>query len=131
MYSDYLDLQWKERGRSWEEGVDCWGLVLLFYEKELGFKVEDHLDAYTKVIDPQIDTRINREIHSVWSKVDEPRTGDVVLGLYGKRAMHTGVYVSPNLVLHIERNNSPVFEDLDGIEWKHRLLGYYRHQNLM
>lgn len=128
--NNYSDVFFKERGRT-REGVDCWGLVCLFYKDFFNIELEDHLDCYSSVTDRTIAVRAQREIETVWQNVKEPRKGDVILCRLAGRPMHVGLYIPIGNMLHIERGSYPVIEELGGIKWKNRILGFYRHKNLM
>ncbi len=45
MYVPYLLIPYKAMGRSWD-GADCYGLIMLFYEKEFGIKLKDSPEEY-------------------------------------------------------------------------------------
>ena len=48
--NSYIGIPYKNRGRD-RSGVDCWGLVQLWYQEQLGITVDDYLYAYTAAND--------------------------------------------------------------------------------
>lgn len=124
------DIPFLEHGRD-EDGLDCWGLVKIFYEREMGVILPDLLGKYEDTKDLGIADIVMDLAANDWTKIREPQNGDVVLCRMRSRPMHVGVYKHPHLMLHIEQGNSPILDKLDGIKWEKRILGIYRLKSLM
>lgn len=128
----FLRLRWKEFGRTWEQGVDCWGLVLLWYRSHYGILLAPHpgmsytgrngikrLEDYVAEID---------EAETNWNPVAHPRTGDVVKISSPANPLHVGIYIEPDKMLHITVGKSAAVVDLKDPEWASRGKTYYRHR---
>jgi len=126
---DYIGLPYKAKGRE-VSGLDCYGLVYLFYRDKLGLKIpsysEDYLHSehWSSVAEAIIKNLPN------WVKVDKPKYGDMlvfnILGL----PVHTGIYLGPNDFLHSFMKTNSCIERLDSITWNRRLQGIYRWQKI-
>jgi len=125
----YSDLCFKERGRD-RDGVDCWGLVCMYYKDVFNLNLQDHLDCYETTKDPSIVERMSEQIGDPWVDVLAPKQGDVVLCRMASRPMHVGVYIDGGFMLHIESGNSPVLEKIKCLKWTKRIAGFYRHKAL-
>lgn len=131
----YTQLPFKARGRD-ESGVDCWGLVALFYKREFGVILETY-----QGIDPTSQFTVAKLIEigrELWEPVDTPRTGDVVTMVSrGLRSLvsHLGVIVplsrSVTGVLHTERSTGTIIQPLDHhyLSQRVREIRRYRHDN--
>ena len=123
-YEKYIGIPYVTNGRT-EEGVDCWGLVRLFYRDELNIDLPSYDTAY---YGPSDDERIASlmDLHKGdWSKQDNPKVGDVcVFNILGEPC-HVGIYIGNNKFLHSRENRDSVIESLDNVKWKNRLEGIY------
>ncbi len=100
--SRYCAIKFTEKGEGWH-GCDCWGLVRLFYQEELGIELDDFRNLYSGVRDMASILAIAEEQRKKWRKVfGERQVGDVVEIPLGKRNYHVGVIAAPGWVLHIE-----------------------------
>lgn len=126
-FNHYVDscIPFKEKGRGYE-GLDCWGLVALFYKEQMGIDLPDYLSVYENTKDKKIAETIIAEKSVKWESVDNPINGDVVLCRMRRRPMHVGVFQSPHYMLHIEDGQTPQTEKINGAKWEKRILGYYR-----
>lgn len=131
-YNYYIEqnIPFLEKGRT-EIGLDCWGLIQLFYKRELNIVLPGYTECYKTTKDSSIADKIFSESLTNWENVDEPQNGDVVLCRMRNRPMHVGVYKEPGFMLHIEEGCSPILERLDGIKWQKRILGIFRLKSLM
>ena len=129
-FSWYVDqnIPFAEKGRD-IAGVDCWGLVRLFYKRELNIDLPVFLESYRNTKDVAIAAKILEQKEMSWLEAAEPKSGDVVLCRMRSRPMHVGIYKHPGLMLHIEKNQSPTIEPLGSLKWCNRVLGIYRLKN--
>lgn len=96
-YEDLLGVQYKEHGRSVQDGFDCYGLVIECCRRA-GTPIPDLFYSDVKVdcgtAEKDFITRMNLE------KVDEPKNGDIVECAF-ENNLHCGYIVDDNLnVLH-------------------------------
>ena len=124
-YDKYIGLPYKSNGRD-ESGLDCWGLVRLFYKNELGIDLPSYSELYTGGIDPSISTAIQSNM-SDWEVVPAGTPGDVCLfNIYGEPA-HVGIYIGSNKFLHIRESKDSVIESLGNQQWSKRFVGFYKY----
>lgn len=121
----YVGIPFKEKGRD-ESGLDCWGLVRLWYDKELGIELPSYIDVYQTTKDIEITETIKKEQAIKWESVEKPVRGDVVLLRIKGLPWHVGIYLGDNRILHVEQGCDSVIENLGRSKWKNRILGYYR-----
>jgi cell wall-associated NlpC family hydrolase len=120
-----MNIPFKEKGRDLG-GLDCWGLVKLFYQEELGITLPDYQENYKKTSDAEIADTIEVESEKDWISVDSAINGDVILCRMRGRPMHVGIYKAPHFMLHIERGNTVALEKINNSKWKHRILQIVR-----
>jgi len=124
-YDKYIGLRYKDNGRD-IDGIDCWGLVRLYYKEELNIDLPSYVDEYTGPYDTNV-TRAISLYKDSWNKTTTPAPGDVVLfNIYGEPA-HVGVYVGNNKFLHCREGRDSVVESLANIKWNKRLDGIYKY----
>jgi len=124
-YDKYIGLPYKDNGRD-ATGIDCWGLVCLFYKNEFDITLPSYQDEYLGANDPNL-INIIEDYKNKWTSTTTPRVGDVVLfNIYGEPA-HVGVYVGNNKFLHARENKDVVVESLNNAKWTKRLEGIYEY----
>lgn len=124
-YNKYIGLPYKDNGRD-VSGLDCWGLVRLFYKQELGIDLPSYADLYTSGSDPLIPEAINTYKDS-WELLDSGSPGDVCLfNILGEPA-HVGIYIGDNKFLHVREGMDSVIESLTSTQWSKRFSGFYKY----
>jgi cell wall-associated NlpC family hydrolase len=127
--ADYIGLPYADRGRDARTGLDCWGLVRLFYAEQFGLDLPSHTERYLScTAREQTAALVAHETARAWYAVAAPHYGDVVaLTVYG-RPFHVGVVLNDGLFLHTLRpSQGAVIESLRAPVWAPRIDGYYRH----
>lgn len=123
----YIGLPYSPKGRD-TTGLDCWGLVRLFYKQELGIDVPSYVQDYSDPSDRQSVSSAILDNLKFWKKRDKPEYGDLlvfnILGL----PLHTAVYIGNGDFLHAFKNTNSCIERLSSITWRRRLVGVYRWQ---
>lgn len=125
----YLGTAYSHRGRKKETGLDCYGLIICIY-KDLGLDLLD-------LIEYEIDWSKNGKNYFIdnyadqWEKVVVNHVYDVVLFRnYLGIANHAGVVLTQNRFIHCCKAGC-VIQKLSDPTWKNRIVGFYRHKNLM
>lgn len=124
--------EYVERGIFYKAGgreglaLDCWGLVRVFYDEQLGIQLPSYEHVNTDLSLLECAKMFEQESFTKWVEVPEPRSGDVVLLKTRRRAMHVGIFIKGGSVLHIEENQMAVIEPLDGWKWQNRVISYIR-----
>lgn len=126
-YNSYIGLPYESNGRT-RAGVDCWGLVRLFYAEQLHIELPDYSELYSGAWDPELSSVI--ELHkSGWAETSDAQPGDVCLfNIYGEPA-HVGVYLGNRKFLHAREGRDSVVESLDSHQWSRRFGGFYRYSS--
>ena len=123
-FDRYVGLPWKSGGRGFD-GVDCYGLVWLFYAHELGTSIRSFAEAYSNAEDRSE----TAELFSVGVDGRLPAKaapGAVVLIRRGKLPCHVGIAAPGRRILHIEKRDglsvmAPITASLSN-----RIEGYFR-----
>lgn len=113
-----------------ESGADCWGLVVLFYEKEF----DVNLPKYEEVLPDEATGHttttkgaivIAETLDSV-EEVSDPQYGDIVLLRVMGMPIHVGIVVGRNEMLHTRSSTGPLIENYTEIKWKRRVQSFHR-----
>ena len=129
----YLTIPIKQGGRSWE-GVDCWGLAVVLYKEELGIELPsmDHVDWNSGA---KVCNAMAEESSRDWIEVErnERRKFDVVSLRIRTTPWHVGILIDDKRFIHADANpgRGVVVERLDGMHWKSRIVGYFRHPDMV
>jgi cell wall-associated NlpC family hydrolase len=121
----YIGLPYAPKGRG-SEGVDCWGLVQLFYQRELGIAVPSYVEEYVSPDDRLTVSQAILANIGKWEAALTLEPGDMLLFSILGLPLHTGVYIGDNDFLHAFRNTNSCIERLNSITWGRRLIGAYR-----
>lgn len=126
-YTKYIGLPYKDNGRD-ETGLDCWGLVRLFYKNELNIDLPSYDNLYIGGSDPAIANAINTHKDG-WDEVDVGSTNDVCLfNIFGE-PVHVGIYLGNNKFLHVREGKDSVVESLDNSQWSKRFIGFFKYNS--
>jgi cell wall-associated NlpC family hydrolase len=123
--NSYIGIPYTNRGRD-REGVDCWGLVQLWYQEQLNITVDDYLYAYTAANDFESVSDAIKKHKKEWKAVDEPQFGDVLVFKIAGYPMHVGIKMHGDDFLHAFQGTQSCLERLSGIAWNRRLHEVYR-----
>ncbi len=133
--NNYVGVPFLDRGNSME-GSDCWGLM----EMVLHEQFEVTLPEYERFEygDGSERKRISDYMMQManeypWKKIDveEAKAGDVLLLRMSGFKTHVSVVVARGWMLHTEEGIDSVLERYDGTSWKNRVVGTYRHAQLI
>lgn len=126
-YDKYVGIPYLVNGRDYS-GIDCWGLVCLYYRDELGIELPSYQEAYENPAETRVEKAISLYKNS-WNSTTTPDVGDVVLfNIYGE-PRHIGIYVGNNMFLHSRDNKDSVIESLASPRWASRIEGIYKYAN--
>ena len=125
---DYIGIPFVADGRD-RSGCDCWGLVRMVYQNELGIDLPVHSGALANTTAASL-RRVAAvaagEISRRWERVTEPKAFDVALLRRGKINCHVGVVAGPGIMLHVEDGIDAALEHYDGAQWKEKIAGFFR-----
>lgn len=121
----YLKIPYKFNGRAFD-GVDCWGLVILFYKYHLNKKVIDlenkaeNLESYSK------DNFFIENYHKQWEKVINLKEYDLIFFKNSSNIVnHCGIYLSNNIFMQATSKHGITFCKINSL-WKSKIQGFYR-----
>lgn len=124
----FIGIPYRHKACGWD-GVDCWGLVRLFYREQFSIELPDYNGRIGSFNDSDVTAAaVNHalKVHS-WSRAlrfDE--LGVVlVLRILGQPA-HVGVSLGSGQFLHCMRGCNSVVENIDRSPWDARIMGHYR-----
>ena len=129
----YQQIPWADRGRDWH-GVDCWGLVWLFYREEAGIELPSYAEDYASAEESDEIARLIAGAESGWILVDDARLGDVVVFLLpqacGLVPCHLGVVITPGDMLHTTRGGGSRLQRYGDRAWPFAIHGIFRHSRV-
>ena len=124
-YNKYIGLPYSSHGRDMS-GLDCWGLVCVFYKNEFDVELPSYSDLYTSANGPEVPQAIN-QYRDTWQSVSTGKPGDLCLfNIYGEPA-HVGIYVGDNKFLHAREGRDSVIESLASSQWSKRFQGFFTY----
>ena len=129
-FERYINIPWKLGGRD-ISGLDCWGLVRLVYQEQLGRKLPSFVDD-PHALDLTVSGRAKAfKAHlPEFYRVPEGAPFDIATMKIGGTLWHVGILVSlPYTVLHIEDEEGSKVEDWSRREDFLQFGGFYRVRN--
>lgn len=125
----YVGTPYKDKGRTRENGVDCWGLVRLVYHDLLGVDLPSLGDGYSSASDRCAVARLVCGQKWAWEMLDSgtERPLDLVLLRIGDAECHVGIVAERGLMLHVLRGRNAVVERYGGPSWRNRVASLWRY----
>lgn len=114
-------------GLDYEPPHGCFRLIEQVYRDLYGIELGgldeglDQADSHSRT------ARIQRALAELCIEVDGPREGDVVI--IRNRPWHIGLVIEPGLMLHSYRGGTSCIENYQGMRWKSRVQGFFRHKS--
>jgi cell wall-associated NlpC family hydrolase len=108
-WRSYVGIPFKERGRD-RSGCDCWGLVRLVLAEQKGIRLPAFDGRYESVRDRDLVQSIRREFAPLCRRIEVPEPMDIVLFDFSAGALHVGLVVDPQHMLHVEEGKKTVRE---------------------
>ena len=124
-YKDLIGIPFRLHGRSPEDGLDCYGLVMEVYRR-MGIDLFDY-DYDDSPRNTGADLFEEHKAHEFSEVVGPPQEGDVVV-LGNGMGTHCGVFVRGNRVLHARDSVGVVSEAVRSL--KPFIVGVHRHKCL-
>lgn len=126
--NDYVGIPFESKGRS-KNGADCWGLVRLVYEDELGIELPDFGELYRS---PASYSDIGRGIQSdlfmdLWRPIEKPESGDLIIIRWANNPAHVGIIASETEMLHTLQATDAVIQKFTSRIYLTRIWGFFRH----
>ena len=124
-YNKYIGLPYTSNGRD-ESGIDCWGLVRLFYKQEYDIELPSYTEEYSGAYDTRI-LEMMDQYKNNWSQVQTPEIGSVIVFNILGEPFHVGIYIGGDKFIHARDGMDSVVESVNSPKWAKRIEGYYKH----
>lgn len=128
----WVGIPYIDGGRT-KDGCDCWGLLRLFMKEEAGIDLPEHTDvsaSHILAISKRMDAAVSTD---VWNEVSQYHRFDCVVMSHPHRDVrfHCGVMIDRSRMLHIYETTDSVIMRTDHPLIRGRMLGVYRHKDLL
>lgn len=127
MINHLIGIPYLSKGRNPEQGLDCWGLLRVFYREFMGLELPSYDDTYADAFDQAATATAIAANQNQWHMVSVPAFGDAILCRLNGQPCHVGIFLGNNQMLHTQSGHDSALDMIDGIKWKNRLAGFYRH----
>jgi hypothetical protein len=124
-YNKYVGLPYATNGRD-ESGIDCWGLVRLFYKQEYNLDLPSYTEEYSGAYDDRI-LQMMEEYKDNWAQTTTPQPGSVIVFNILGEPFHVGVYIGEDKFVHAREGMDSVVESINSPKWNKRIEGYYNY----
>ena len=124
-YNKYIGLPYAANGRD-QSGIDCWGLVRLFYKQEYNIDLPSYTEEYSGAYDTRILQMIDQYKNN-WTETTTPEIGSVIVFNILGEPFHVGVYIGEDKFIHARDGMDSVIESLNSPRWSKRIEGYYNY----
>lgn len=125
-----IGVPWVNRSCNFNE-MDCWGLVILYYQYVLGISLKD-IDGY-KSKTSCIELEAIPEAKRHWIKINAPVNHCVFIAYQNQQPGHVGVVID-SYVLHAKGNETHggqvQYNRLDAITRCYQKVEFYEYANL-
>lgn len=123
----FIGLPYKDHGRS-REGMDCWGMCVLFYREVFQVELPLLTDEYLSAEDGESVAGCVDKARVRWLEVQEPEFGDVLLFRIMGWPTHVGIYIGNGDFLHALKGSNSCIDRIRSLTWKSRHIRTYRWQ---
>lgn len=121
----YVGIPFLAGGRD-HSGLDCWGLVRLFYKNELAIDLPSFKSDYDISDNERIKELIAQYCEG-WDITTTPHHGDVVVFNILGEAVHVGIMLNTTQFLHVRENSDSAVDNINNVKWNRRVEGFYRY----
>lgn len=127
--NNFLKIPYKFQGRNFD-GVDCWGLVVLFFKIHLKREIIDLDNEDYTFENYKKDNLFIENYHKQWEKIETPKAYDLIFFKDKETGLvtHCGIYLWNNFFLQATAKHNVTFCRLS-VEFKNKIEGFYRIKN--
>lgn len=123
--AEYIGIPYQINGRD-RDGIDCWGLVRLVYQEQLGKQIPSYAGYYDHAEDYDGFATAFDEGIADWQEVTEPKEFDSIWVRLMGIDCHTGVMLDNGKMLHAMVGAESCIVDISTKAWQRRVIGCYR-----
>ena len=123
--AEYIGIPYQINGRD-RDGIDCWGLVRLVYQEQLGKQIPSYAGYYDHAEDYDGFATAFDEGIADWQEVTEPKEFDSIWVRLMGIDCHTGVMLDNGKMLHAMVGAESCIVDVSTKAWQRRVIGCYR-----
>jgi len=125
----YVGIPFCDKGRTREEGCDCWGLVRLALLEQQGIALPSYVEAYQTSDDREEVARlIAGQAPLIGHEVtlDGAQPFDILVLRVEGQPFHCGLVVDPPKFLHTQARVNAAIDDYTRPHWRRRILDVVR-----
>lgn len=129
-YLEYLKIPYLHMGRDFA-GADCFGLVRLFYQRELGIDLPDYTTPYDQ--EWWREGNLLQDLYQEYgfSKVATLQYGDLIMFKNSTTVPgHLGINLTDFQFMHMARSGVAITSTLQGL-WARQIHSVYRHKEAL
>ena len=127
-YTDLIGVPFQNRGRDYEHGLDCYGLVKEVYKRH-GIEIPEYDADYNDM------ERINELIEGntqgyPWRELAEPKVPCLIAIRFGSPVgvvNHTAVYIGGGKFIHTRERVGVCIDRINNPAWRRVIVGFYEY----
>ena len=128
IYTDLIGVPFQNRGRDYEHGLDCYGLVKEVYKRH-GIEIPEYDADYNDM------ERINELIEGntqgyPWRELTEPKVPCLIAIRFGSPVgvvNHTAVYIGGGKFIHTRERVGVCIDRISNPAWRRVIVGFYEY----
>lgn len=126
--SKYIGIKYKDKGGT-QSGIDCYGLVRLFYKDEFNIELPDYRSFYSSSTDQEsVSNAVLTKRSQVLEEVEVPEFGDIIIFNIKGYPVHVGIYLEKGDFLHSLSGRDSCIENLRSLTWSRRVDSIWRYK---
>lgn len=127
---DYIGIPFLDKGRDPAQGLDCWGLVRVFYQTEMGIDLPSLTEDYPTTEDRETISRLVNGHRIGWPliPIGEEQYGDIIVFRLLGSQCHMGVVMGNGIFLHVMEGMNSCLDNYRRPQWRSRVEGFHRHE---
>jgi cell wall-associated NlpC family hydrolase len=129
-FSKYINIPYVKGGRDIDNpdnGLDCWGLVVLFYKNEFNviLPTYDDISTANRGVGEVSGDLMLTDTYKHFKSTPTSKPADLILLRIGAHPIHIGIVKDNRMMLHATDGGS-VIETYKGIKWQQRIHSFVR-----
>ena len=128
--TDLIGVPFKNRGRDYHEGLDCYGLVKEVY-KRYGIDIPEYDVEYQYDDMCRVNELITENAETkLWKEIQEPKVPCVIAMRFGSPdgvVNHTAVYIGAGRFIHCRERVGVCIDRLSSPAWRKCIVGFYEY----